>query len=1041
MNLWKVGSLVLVTAVLLAACGGEDSSMQMPGPAPSLIYSYPAEGQSQVSPRASLVLRFSQPVDQPELALEVGDERVEHKLTPVDGGQSWVIRPAAALQPATTYSVRLQRPVRAGDTVIEQLGRDGNLEFQTRGSFSGIRSLSGTSTEFEVEDMVPDGEHYPLVDFSTLRLSFSQPIHPAGAVYGESVSLEDSAGNLVPARVLSGKRHLVIDPTAGKDGSESDLIPGETYRLVVRDLPNAYGDQLANYETTLIPQDSGPGETLYQAAVTNSDARDLRSVLNGEPINGIALSSVLLGDTPTSYQTGEMWAELAYAPDYPEMTPLQIPAGTLLSSTSLDVNVGGVVPLMTNSGVQTTGAIRVTTISDAVGYLYRNPYSDADDAPRHIRLFMDVAMSTEEAQPNAALSQNILGLELVGTAIIRNGTLEIDALSMVEPRLLGLENAVASLAFRIEADTLDRAQQNAPDPFVDTRGPELLSWMPDEVGTGLDNAHRPGDPISLFFDEPVSQDSLADGLRVFADGNPVEALDLSVDGTSVSVMPAGGLVHGTHYQIRLTSDLTDLAGNGAVPEELSFELPVQADPSASSPLAVAVYPGFPCVTKGLDLLNDQHGRCVGAIDGNGIDYNLDDESMPVVLLPANRPIAVTFSQSMDPASIRLNETFTVEKVTDPADGTGDNVEVARDPVAGRLEMTARKLWFYPEQPWEQGARYRYTLSSAVSESPDCNTAICSVAGQALETDALAGLSQPGGPDMTIYFRGGAKTDTVLLPLRNLPVRDVNADGVIQCGIVDETDSEGVVIRKVYERDCTEAPDVTLDDAGRPLAPPQATRVVSRNREEARVGCNRDRKDIYSPWIETECPELQFIYMTGALNTEVVGPVEPDDPSAGVRVLLHPTLLTTTSLTVNAKVGTDLTWAETPTGPQVIRMRYAEDEVGNRTRLIPGVIRTGEDGFPVFETDVKTYLDAPDLATPLDLPHNLHSVPLDLDLAGEVRFLDDGRQVIEQYNQVAQTLAVDVGGIVAFDLEIPANGLHLSYLSSPVKSMIGVNSGR
>lgn len=1040
MSLWRVGALMLVP-VLLAACGGEDSSMQTPGPAPSLIYSYPADGQRDVSPRADLVLRFSQPVDQPELALKAGDERIDHELTPVDGGQSWVIHPVADLKPAATYSVSLQRPVRAGETVIEQLGSEGSLEFQTRGSFSGVPSLSGTAADFGVEGRIPDGERYPLVDFSTLRLTFSQPVHPAGVVYGESVRLEDSAGNLVPARVLSGERHLVIDPVAETDAAEFDLNPGETYRLVVRDLPNTYGDQLANYETTLTPQDSGPGEILYQAAVANSDAEDLRSVLNGERINGIALSSVLLGDTPTSYQTGEMWAELAYAPDYPEMTPLKIPAGTLLSSTSLDVNVGGVVPLMTNSGVQKTGTIRVTTITDAVGYLYRNPYSDADDAPRHIRLFMDVAMSTEEAQPNAALSQNILGLELVGTAIIRNGTLEIDALSMVEPRLLGLEHAVASLAFRIEADTLDRAQQNAPDPLVDTQGPELLSWMPDETGTGLHNAHRPGDPITLFFDEPVSRGSLAEGLRVLADGKPVEALDVSVDGTSVSVMPAGGLAHGTHYQIRLTSDLTDMAGNGAVPEELSFELPVQADPSAASPLAVAVYPGFPCVTKALDLLNDQHGRCIGAFDGNGVDYNQDDESMPVVSFPANRPIAVTFSQSMDTASIRLNQTFTVEKVTSLGDGTGGNVEVAPEPVAGRLEMTSRKLWFYPEQPWEQGAWYRYTLSSEASESPDCNTAICSVAGQALETDALAGLSQPGGPDMTIYFRGGATSDTVLLPLRNLPVRDVNSDGVIQCGIVDETDSDGIVIRKVYERDCTEAPDVTLDDAGQPLAPPQATRVVSRNREEARVGCNRDRKDIGSPWIETECPELQFIYMTGALNTEVVGPVDPDDPAAGVRILLHPTLLTTTSLTVHAKVGTDLTWAETPTGPQIIRMRYAEDEQGKRTRLIPGVIRTGADGFPVFETDVKIYLDAPDLATPLDLPHNLHSVPLDLDLAGEVCFLDDGRQVIEQYNQVAQTLAVDVGGIVAFDLEIPANGLRLSYLSSPVKPMIGVNSAR
>src|SRR5690606_14588350 len=125
----------------------------------------------------------------------------------------------------------------------------------------------------------------------------------------------------------------------------------------------------------------------------------------------------------------------------------------------------------------------------------------------------------------------------------------------------------------------------------------------------------------------------------------------------------------------------------------------------------------------------------------------------------------------------------------------------------------------------------------------------------------------------------------------------------------------------------EAPDVVFDGAGNPLTPPQATRVISPSRTDARVGCNRDRESLFHGWIETDCPEFKFIYQTGALNTEVVGPVDPDNPAAGVRVLLHPTLLTTPSLTVNAKVLSDLTWAETPTGPQVIRMRYADDGQG------------------------------------------------------------------------------------------------------------------
>lgn len=1036
--------VLLITAplALLAGCGGESSSMIMPEAAPTLTYSYPADGQREVATRADLVLRFSAPVPQPVLVLEdtAAGTPLSHTLTPVDDGRSWVISPDQPLAPVQQYRLRLAEPLQAGDYRIDRLDHDGELVFTTRASSNTFRSMAATGSGFGVEQLVPDGDRYPVMDFSTLRLTLSQAVHPDAVVYGESVRLEDSTGNLVPAFVIARGRHLVIDPLAAPGADSDELNAGEQYTLILQDLPNLYGDELVSMARSFVPAESGPTEVLYQTATVNSSSQDLRSKLNGQPVNGIALGSVLLGNTPNSWQTGEMWAELAYSPNFPEMTPLRIPRGTLLSSTSLDVNVGGVVPLMTATGVQQTGDIHVTMTTDAIGYLYRNPFSDADDAPRHVRLFMDVAMSTAEGQPNSALSQDLLGLELVGVAMIRNGTLEIDALSMVEPRLLGLEDAAAQLAFSIRAETVDRAQQNAPAPLADRRGPELLSWMPDETGSGVVAAHRPGDPVSLFFDEPVDPASARQGVRLLADGEePVEAVDVKVDGTTVTLQPVGGLTHGRHYTVAVSSALTDLAGNASREHNLGFTMPALASQTAASPLAVTTYPGFPCVTTGLDLVNHRHGRCTGTLDGYGNPHNGADDPMPVTELPANRPILVTFSQTMDLASIRLGETLRVERVTGLGNGSGS--DVVTEPVPGRLELNHQKVRFYPDQPWQPGSLYRYTLVSEASASPDCGQAICSRAGQALETNALEGLSKRGGPDLTIYFRGGEASETVFLPLRNLPVRDVNADNEIQCGIVDETNGDGVVIRQRYARDCTEAPDVAFDSAGNPLTPPQATRVISRSRSDARVGCNRDRESLFHGWIETDCPELKFIYQTGALNTEVVGPVDPDNPAAGVRVLLHPTLLTTTSLTVNAKVLSDLTWAETPTGPQVIRMRYADDGQGNRSALIPGVIRTGADGYPEFKTEVDLYLDAPDLHTPLSLPHNQHSIPLFLDLLGRVRFLEDGRQVIEQYNQLAQTIPVSVGGLVNFDLEIPVNGLRLTYLSPPVKELSGFAGAR
>ncbi|AOY88972.1 hypothetical protein BKP64_12805 [Marinobacter salinus] len=151
------------------------------------------------------------------------------------------------------------------------------------------------------------------------------------------------------------------------------------------------------------------------------DAR--RSLLNGQIINGVTLNSVLQGVAGPSQQTGSLFAELAYAPSFAadEPLPLRIPRGSMLS--------------------------------DATGYLSPNPYTDDPSAPRQVTLFMDVSMNTEEAQPNAGLSQDLLGVELTGIAIVDNGVLTIDAIGVVEPELLGQEYTHSTIAFRIEAAT------------------------------------------------------------------------------------------------------------------------------------------------------------------------------------------------------------------------------------------------------------------------------------------------------------------------------------------------------------------------------------------------------------------------------------------------------------------------------------------------------------------------------------------------------------------------------------------------------------
>ncbi len=1026
-------------ALVLSACGGDkvQTMIQRTQPA-SVVYSYPADGQQEASPSAKIVLRFSAPVDlaQQDLTSKIrlsdtGGNRVSFTVTGVDNNRSIVLSPTQALATATDYNLVFEQPLLTTDQrsipTPNATGADG-IQFSTRAAKTHIEALDSLATTFKVESTIPSpsGMFKPM-DFSTFRLRTTQPVHPDSAIYGQTVSLRDSSGKLVPATLLVSNRYLTVDPCLAADkkdcGQPGDtLVAGQTYTLTVDGLTNYNGATIEPFEETFTPQDTGPTEVLYQrvtdSGLTVDPATAKRSILDGQYINGVVLNSVLQGTTAPSQQTGDLYAELAYAPSFPGDTPvpLRIPRNTVLSSSSLDVAINGRVPILNEATgkVQKTGTIKVTMVSDATGYLYPNPYSDADDAPRHVKLFMDVAMNTAEAQPNASLSQDLLRVELTGIAFVRDGILTIDAIGIVEPDLLGQEVTDSTIAFHIEADASNQA--TAPGFPADDTGPSLVSWMPGD-DSARQASQRPGDPLIINLDEPLDRDTLGAITLVNSTGDV--SFDMKLDGTSLAINPRGGFRHGDTYTLTVPSTVTDLAGNGYTGQHtFSVTLPRLADQSSASPLAVTTYPGFPCVTVGRDLNSGLHGRCAGLAD------NSSDEAMPLHSMPADRAITVVFSQSMDLNSIALGKTVKVEKVISlNGDTTGNSATT--ETVSGRLQKNNQRLRFFPDQPWQPDTLYRYTLVSAETTTPDCTLVICSAAGQALETNALAGLSQRGGPDMVIYFKGAKTTRTVFNPLRNLPVQDVNADQVVNCpqtsgGLAYDNGAAG----------CVEPFNHPADGNGGFTAP-QSTRIVSLDTASARVGCNRADA-------QQACPQLQYIFQTGGLNTEIIGPVDPNDPSAGVEVRLYPTLLTTSSVDVFANAPL-FGFQKTPTGPQVIRMRYEDDGSGSRDSFIKGVIKSNAQGAPVFKASVDVYLDAPDLNPSLlgaNLTHNQHSVPLTLDLNGRVKFLDDGRTVIEQQNQTPQTIRVNVGnGTVVFDLKIPVNGAFLQFLSNPIKDLI------
>ncbi|HEY9121243.1 MAG TPA: Ig-like domain-containing protein, partial [Marinobacter sp.] len=94
-------TLALLPALILAACGGDEQTMNQPALPGSLIYSFPADGQAEVSPKAKPVLRFANALTEDEATLAgkilINGQANQASVTLVDGGRSLELTPNAGL--------------------------------------------------------------------------------------------------------------------------------------------------------------------------------------------------------------------------------------------------------------------------------------------------------------------------------------------------------------------------------------------------------------------------------------------------------------------------------------------------------------------------------------------------------------------------------------------------------------------------------------------------------------------------------------------------------------------------------------------------------------------------------------------------------------------------------------------------------------------------------------------------------------------------------------------------------------------------------
>ncbi|MFT0138280.1 Ig-like domain-containing protein [Alcanivoracaceae bacterium MT1] len=1042
-------ALAFCGAALLAACGGGGGGSRQtvdfsPWEQVAVHYSYPYPGQIGVSPKTPMVLAFSEPVAEltaDQFTLKGPNGAVELTLRQINGNKGVMLTPAEPLLVNSQYALTINGVGEEGDKALLP---GGQLAFSTRPAMDGAKEDRIGAAAFRMERLIPDGEKMPFVDFSTVQIMLSQPIDPTTVKYGDTVRLSQG-GKLVPATVLASGRFLTVDPTDSEDadGNTVDALKaGEPVSLeVTNGVYSLFGEPLTAINRTFTPLDTQPRSVMVQEAAQAADPSvgcrsdaAIKSPLNDEAINCVPMASNLLGDgTTVSMLSGDVFAELAFTPNFPEVTPLRIPRGSLLHGEPLDVLIGGQIPAGFDSG-----AVTSTILSDANGYMMDNPYSTDINAPKFLVLTMDVAFDTADPRANGAFTQDLLQVEMVGIARVEGDRLVADAIGVVEPRVMGLENAFGMLSFHM-ASYADQTVEREPE--VDMDGPVLNSWTPGEHG----DKHRPGDPVILTFDHPLDPKSVEAGVSVQLSGESgTLPFDFVVDGASVVLRPETPLEYGVPYKVSFTDAVTDIAGNPAQPRTLDFQLPdyivtdAEGEPiPEQSPLVLTTYPGFPCITIDRNLAANDAGRCDGGKE--------DDDHLPVQPLAANRSIIVTFSQVMDPDSIN-DTTFLVETVDDTGNATGV--------VEGKRDLQGRKLTFKPDQPWEDGVLYRYTLVSQNTGAVCGSTALCDSRGLPLQTQLLVAnpgdfpAPADGGPSLELFFRGAPETELTLQQMRNLPTSDVNANfqwDQSQGDIKEPVPSENEEARRNSTRIIPNP-----DGAG------------SGSVSDANIGCE----------VGETCPDKQHIYVTGNLDTEIAGyrtaaevnEQYPDDENipdqvrqnGGVLVYINPTQVVTTSTVFYSEVsGIQSVIASAPpadSGPQLMRMRYGcradEGNCGAPDHgRVKGWIVEGEEGLR-FLSKLDLYMDAPKLEPKVSLGifgsitlnHGLHSYPLSLELAGDVIFLDDGRIQIEQRNLYPLNLDVDVDGSIigiisiegATHVVIPEGASFLNYLSEPIK---------
>lgn len=718
MRTYSAIALMLLAAVWVTACGDDDTPVpsDKPGAPFRLESTIPVDGSVGAALETRVVFHFNRVIDTAALStadveyfLDDEGERIPTPFVIGASGGNVVVTPTVALRPNSRYVVRVTDRVRdAHGNAPTMTGDYQEISFLTRYD----RQMAGEVAR--VTGLIPAPEDV-VYDWSTFHLYFSEPMDST-AHYGVDIALRRRGGeNPVPAEMFVSGGLVVIDPV-------SDLEPGETYDLIVDGtLRDAGGENFGSSQTwSYTVQPTSPRATfMVEQCPTLSEGSSCEpktdrsqlsaSEFSGEVVNSMVIDSTLLGRTE-AYLAGQLRVEMGDAARVTTKIPVVIRKGQQLRASSLEALFGGRIP----SGLA-TGPITLTIVTDAFGFMESADQAFGVEGGKvGLNFILDAAVNTENSTSNAQMGQNLLGVQLTGSAEVLSGgrlVMEVagyDAVDIFGERM----NVTVSLALE-PPDVEAEATADREAPLIVSSSPR-----PYEEDVRLES------DVRLYFNEPVVAEAL-DSLVTVTNLETEESVigRVAVNGPRVVFRPSWPLDPLSEYQVRVSADATDISRN-RIGRALTFRF------STGAEQATAVPPRVGAADPGVNTLAAH---------------------------PSHLPVQIFFTQLMDPASLALGQSVFI---TD---------ETAGEDVPGTLSVDWTSVTFTPNEPFTEGRLYRWLVDDTVAS-------IAGIELDTDEDGTPGGIG--GGAVVSSYFQVEDDPDVVKLVFSLLPAADSDTSGYV-----------------------------------------------------------------------------------------------------------------------------------------------------------------------------------------------------------------------------------------------------------------------